>query len=335
MRDVARAAGVSASTVSRILSGRGDFPDATRARVKAVADELGYDVSRYGRSRPAEVGPQLVELVLASFDTAWSLAAVTGARGAASARGLDLVLTQERDDADDDWPARAARRHPSGVILGQITPTGRQLDVLAAADVPVVLLDPRSRPIRPVRAVVADDRAGGYEAGAHLAASGLRSFAILAGTPHYRFGRAREEGFRAAVTERVPDATIELITVGSWSRLDVLDPVLLALEHLPRPLGIFAYNDDLAMAAYIGIERAGLSIPHDVSIVGFDDEPRAAFAIPGLTTVYQPVSAMAANAVDLLFDAGTMPAADSEHHPDGALDVSFPARLIVRGSTRL
>ena len=108
MADVATAAGVSLSTVSSALSGRGDLPAETRSRVQIVARELGYQRSPTPRGRPSTTDPRMIELVLGVFDDPWTDEVASGARSAAARLGYDLVLTSERDDPADDWPTRAA-----------------------------------------------------------------------------------------------------------------------------------------------------------------------------------------------------------------------------------
>ncbi|QYF73117.1 LacI family DNA-binding transcriptional regulator [Cryobacterium sp. PAMC25264] len=113
--DVAGRAGVSITTASRALAGRGDLGRATRERVLAAAVALGYDRRTSARGRPSTHDPRLIELVLGSFgNDAWTDEVTAGARRSAFEHGYDLVLTLERDNPADDWPARVATRRPSG-----------------------------------------------------------------------------------------------------------------------------------------------------------------------------------------------------------------------------
>ena len=165
LRDVAEAAGVSVATASRALTGRGDLSRRTRERVAVAARELGYDRSDVTRGRPTTLDPRLIEFVLGSFDDAWTDAMTTGAREAAFRLGFDLVLTLERAEPTDDWPTRVATRRPSGVIIGIIRPTNRQLDELRGLRIPIVLLEPRSDPEGALASVGTTDWQGGYDAG--------------------------------------------------------------------------------------------------------------------------------------------------------------------------
>lgn len=325
LRTVAEAAGVSISTASRALAGRGDLTPVTRRTVLAVAGELGYRPSRRSHNRQSALDPRLIELVLGTFDDPWTSSVVAGVRKAAFTSGYDLVLTLEREDVADDWPARVARRRPSGVILGVIKPTRTQLRELTDANVPVVLLDPMSDPHGEVASVGATDWQGGYDAGAHLARSGLTSFVFVSGVPRYRFGKAREEGFRAAIRSFCPDATIVRIE-GDWGGAEVTRGFAAAVRQLGTPVGVFASNDDLALAVYRAAERLRLSIPHDVSVVGFNDERRVAAASPPMTSVRQPIHAMAGRAVQLV---GELRSGGSKPHDR----VELRTELVVRRST--
>jgi len=323
LRAIADAAGVSVSSVSRALAGRGDLRPETRERILAAARDLGYNRADEPRGRPAALDSRLIELVLGGFDDAWTDAITAGARRSAFGLGFDLVLTLERDDPADDWPARVATRRPAGVILGIIRPTHRQLHELRGLNIPLVLLDPRSDPEGELASVGTTDWQGGYDAGAHLAGTGLGRFVLVGGTPPYRFGRAREEGFRRAVAERAPSASITRVEspwTGSAPTRQLLDALAAG-----GPAGVFACSDQMAAAVYRAADQLGLAIPEQVSVVGFNDEPRARVMQPPLTTVRQPLQAMAARAVELVQELRN----GAVHHER----IELPSELVVRGST--
>ena len=325
LREIADAAGVSISSVSRALAGRGDLGRDTRARILDVARAMDYDRRASSRGRPTSVDPRLIELVLGGFDDAWTDEVITGARRSAFRHGYDLVLTLERDDPADDWPARVATRRPSGVILGLIRPTSRQLEELRGLRIPLVLFDPRSDPHGELASVGTTDWQGGYDAGAHLAATGLRRFIVVTGVPRYRFGKAREEGFRRAIAELADGAPVTRVDT-RWGDADVAAAFGRFFADDRTPTGVFAGNDEMALAAYRAAERLGLAIPDVLSVIGFDDEPRARAATPPLTSVRQPVGEMAARAVELVREL-------RQRDTDRFERVELPTRLIVRGST--
>lgn len=325
LRLIAERAGVSVSSVSRVLAGRGDLRRETREKVLLASQELNYDRRTGPRGRPTALDQRLIELVLGSFDDAWTGEVARGARQAAFRLGFDLVLTLERDDPSDDWPARVAARKPSGVLLGIIRPTHGQLDQLRGLRIPVVLLDPRSDPEGELASVGTTDWQGGYDAGEHLVQTGATSFMVVTGVPAYRFGRAREEGFRAAVGALSPDSSVRRIG-SQWTNAAPTTDMIRALREAPVPAGVFATNDEMALAVYAAAAIAGHRIPQDIRVVGFNDEPRAAAATPPLTSVRQPLREMAQRAVELLREL-------RDHEAQHYERVELPTRLIVRESS--
>jgi LacI family transcriptional regulator len=326
LKQVAAAAGVSVATASRALAGRGDLARATRERVAAVALSLGYERAASTRGRPTTLDPRLIEFVLGSFDDAWTDAMTTGAREAAFRLGFDLVLTLDRPDPSDDWPTRVSTRRPSGVVIGIIRPTARQLDEIRGLQIPIVLLDPRSDPEGELASVGTTDWQGGYDAGVHLADCEVERFAVVSGVPRYRFGRAREEGFRAAIAEHRPGAAVEHVD-SQWSDASLTPELMKMVTADKTPVGVFACNDEMALAVYRAAARAQRRIPDDVSVVGFNDEPRAAAVHPPLTSIRQPLREMAARAVELVLEL-------RRHDEPVHERIELPCTLTVRGSTR-
>lgn len=325
LRDVAESAGVSVATASRALAGRGDLTRGTRERVAEVARSLGYERTVGSRGRPTTLDPRLIEFVLGSFDDAWTDAMTTGAREAAFRLGFDLVLTLDRPDPADDWPTRVATRRPSGVVIGIIRPTTRQLSEIRGLRIPIVLLDPMSDPEGELASVGTTDWQGGYDAGVHLAGCDVARFGVVTGVPRYRFGRAREEGFRQAIAEHRPDAAVVHVD-SRWTDAPLTAELMKLVTADKTPVGVFACNDEMALAVYRAAARAGRRIPDDVSVVGFNDEPRAAAARPPLTSVHQPLRQMAARAVELI--------PELRRHDEPVHErIELPCTLVVRGST--
>lgn len=326
LASVAAEAGVSVSTASRALSGRGDLSASTRRRVLAAARRLGYRRDASEGGRPA-ASARLFDLVLSGFHNPYSDEVTAGARSAAAAAGYDLVLTEERDSPDDDWPMRIRRRGSAGVVLGLVSPTSSQLAALTDAEIPVILLDPRAGSPHGLASVRTTDHEGGRSAATHLVSRGATRFAVVLGTPAYRFGRARHEGFRAGLHTVSPDAEATVLSA-DWGAASAREAVLPLLRTLPagERLGVFACTDEMAAGVYGAAAAVGLGIPEDVLVVGFDDLRGARWLTPPLTTVRQPIREMAAAAVDALAEAaggGTLPAAP----------IIRPTRLIARGSS--
>lgn len=323
---VAAAASVSVGTASRALSGRGDLAPATRRRVLVAARGLGYVRDPAVGGRPPG-SARLVDLVLGGYHNAYSDEVTAGARSAAAAAGYDLVLTEERDTPDDDWPMRIRRRGSAGVVLGLISPTASQLAALNAADIPVVLMDPQAETSRGLTSVRTTDRDGGAAAAIHLVERGATRFAIVLGHPPYRYGRARHDGFRKGLRAARPGAA-HVAVQADWSGAAAREATIPLLRGLPEGerLGVFACTDEMAAGVYAAAAATGRRIPDDVLVVGFDDLRGARWLTPPLTTVRQPIREMAAAAVTALTDAAAGAALPSA-------PILLPTRLIERGST--
>ena len=272
LTQIAAAAGVSVSTASRALRGRGEMAPATRARVLAAAHQLGHSRSGERRGRPRSGTSLLFDLVLGHFHDPYTDEVTAGAHIAAARLNYDLVLTAERETPDDDWPMRIRSRGSAGVVLGLILPTSRQLAILQAADIPIVLMDPWSDPTVELPSVRTTDRAGGAEAAEHLVAQGARRFIVIGGAPSYRYGRARVDGFESTIRKLLPGAPV-VREHADWSAAkarQACTAALAAMRALPTgagdgPIGVFACSDEMAAGTYRSAADAGLEHPrrHD------------------------------------------------------------------------
>lgn len=299
----------------------------TRTRVLHAAAALGYTSAGESRGRPRDRTAGVIDLVFGNFHDPYTDEVVAGARTTAAALRYDLVLTTDRSDAEDDWPHRIRTRGTAGVIVGLVMPTSAQLALVREAGIPLVLLDPPSEAPVQLASIRTTDRAGGAEAAEHLLARGARRFIVIGGTPSYRFGRARVDGFISTVRSVVPDAEIVRVD-GDWSASGAAAAGTRALRELggDGPIGLFACNDEMAAGAYRAIAEAGLSVPRDVLVVGFDDVRGARWLHPPLTTIRQPIREMGAAAVRTLVRA--IEGADIVGE-----SIELPTALVVRGST--
>lgn len=325
---VAARAGVSVATASRALRHRGEMAPDTRARVLRAASDLGYAAQGQTRGRPRRGTSLLIDLVLGHYHDPYTEEVTAGARTTASELGYDLVLTAERDDPADDWPERIRSRGSAGVILGLTVPTRPQIAAMRRAGIPLVLFEPHSEASSPLPSVRTTDREGGAAAARHLVERGAQRFILIGGSPSYRYGRARVDGFLRALEELSPAAPC-LRTGADWSAWGARRACAEALAELPGSgrIGVFACTDEMAAGAYRAIADSGRAIPADVMVVGFDDVRGARWLQPSLTTIRQPIREMASAAVRLLARA-----AAGEQIPADA--IVMPTELVARGSTR-
>ncbi|MGK9053034.1 LacI family DNA-binding transcriptional regulator [Neorhizobium petrolearium] len=322
--DVAAAAGVSKSTVSRILDERLPRSDSeTARRVRKIAEDLGYvrDVSAASlrRGSTMTVGvivPRLTDTVMAMLYE--SLAKACSRTG----RFAIVATTDDKPQADRLAAESLLKRGVDGLILSTARDDDDFPDVLAARGVPTVLA---LRTDGHSPSAVGDDRLGGYLATRHLIDLGHRRIGVIAGPSYASSARGRVEGYRQAMMEAGQEVDTSIVVTSTFG----IESGAQAVEHLMRrseaPTAIFAVNDNTAIGALSGLMHMGLSVPGDVSLVGYNDIPIVSHLSTPLTTLRVAFEQIAANAIDLL---------GREHIPlDDRIRVSAPT-LIPRKSTR-
>lgn len=265
----------------------------------------------------------LVDLVLSAVEGSWANHALSGVEEAAADAGLDVVVTLAREREGIDWVHRLLARRSRGAVLALVTPTPVQLAGLAAARVPVVLLDPSVPPGPGVSSVGAMNWAGGRAAAEHLLGLGHRHVAVITGRRLDLFSQARVDGFRSAFEQAGVDALD--VRYGDWSapRAQALTAELLDVDR--PPTAVFACSDRMALGVVRETVGRGLRVPDDLSVIGFDDLPESRWVTPGLTTIRQPIRAMGAAALRALL---RIQASD-----DLVVREELVTELIVRAST--
>ncbi len=332
LRDVATAAGVSPRTVSNVVS---DFPhvaEDTRARVRAVIDELGYRPNAAARSlRRGRTG--LVALVVPEADSPYfaELAALVSA--AAEERGWTLLTDATAGDPERERRLlRGARAHLVDGLL--LSPWRLSADDVRgrASGVPLVLLGEHDAggADASVDRVVVDNVAAAREATAHLVALGRRRIAAVgaAAAGGADTARLRLRGYRQALREGglAPDPALE-VPVAALHRADGAAAVRALLDSGAAPDALFCANDQLALGALRAALERGLDVPGDLAVVGFDDIEDGRYATPSLTTVSPDKAALARLAVAHLADRLGAGAAGP------ARSTVVGHRLVVREST--
>ncbi|GAB7191337.1 LacI family DNA-binding transcriptional regulator [Kineococcus sp. NUM-3379] len=342
---VAAASGVSTATVSRVLNGVGQVAPRTRRRVEDALADAGY-VRRGGQPSgggawtarpPGHVLHGRLDLVFARLDRMWSLEVVNGVQRVAAAHGLQVALTDAslRREAGGSWVEDVLARRPVGVVIVFGLDDEEERDRLGSAGVPHVVLDPVREPVPAVASVGSTNWQGGRAAAEHLLALGHRRTGVVTGPPGRLPNRARLGGFRSALLAAgVPEdddslrpvAQGGLVARGDWRVEGGHAAGRLLLGRPDRPTAVFAGSDLQAMGLYQVAAELGLRIPGDLSVVGYDDLPVAAWMGPPLTTVRQPLLEMGEAAARLVLDL----AAD---HPPPSLRLELATDLVVRAST--
>jgi DNA-binding LacI/PurR family transcriptional regulator len=321
--DVAKEAGVSSATVSRVLAGRDTVAEATRVHVLGVAERMGYRINQVARSLSSRTS-DMVAVMLPDITNPFFSELVKGVQSAAFRRGLTTLICNTEND-----PA-LERRYLDGLLASQvryILVVGLTLDSetvqgYVSAGLTFIALD---RPLQHSSAVLvqSDNRGGGELAVRHLIGLGHRRIAHIAGPADVPLSADRRQGYLDAVRAAGIDVDDALLVESEFSEQGGAR----AFEELVRRGGgftaIFAADDLIAMGALASARQSGRSVPEDLSLVGFDDVLHVRFTAPPLTTVRQDAMAMGDRAVDVI-------ATDAER-PTGT--VVLPVSLVIRGST--
>ena len=325
--DVAHRSGVSTATVSRVLSGAVPARAATRERVLAAARELDYRPSGIARAlKRSET--RTIGLLITDIGNPFFPQIVRAIEDEAHRRGYGVVLCNAADDPDRElaYLDLLLERRVDGLIVASAQMTRRHADRLLAVPMPVVLVNAHA-PTGGLPSITVAHRHGARLAAEHLLSLGHRRLAHVAGPrPHAAAARLRLAGVTDALRAAGIDPGSLLVAEGDEHVLGGERATERLLEEVPPPTGIVCYNDLSAIGALRAIRAAGLRVPADVSVIGFDDIEPAAWTEPPLTTIRQPTDELGRWAAErlttALSDAGTQPA-----------QVVLEPSLVVRGST--
>jgi LacI family transcriptional regulator len=339
--EVARAAGISVATVSRVLNDKGPVRAETRQRVLAAVEQLGYVPHSAARSlstrRTMSIGVLLPDMHGAFFGEI-----VRGIDLAARAAGYHLLVSGSHSDAAETAALlQTLHGRVDGLIL--MTPAlGRAwLERVLPRRVPAVLLNPRSEP-KPAAgdddggadrhdSLSIDNRLGARLAVEHLIGLGHRSIAFVGGPAGNADAAERLAGYREALEQGGLPIVPRLEMAGDFGEESGLQAGAKMAALTPHPTAIFAANDAMAIGCLAAMRERGLRVPEDVSLVGFDDVPIARYLTPALTTVQVPIAELGKQAM-----ARLLAAVDdgSPGHPEGGPTHTVIApTLAIRAST--
>ncbi len=338
--DVAARAGVSIKSVSRVLNGEANVSEALRKTVEGAVAELGYRRSLSARSLAGSASSIIAALV----DAKLTIEHWRSGRGNDYLSRLELGLLMECRQADHhlmvelvDYDAPNLRQNlsnllsairPQGVVL---TPPNSDnavvLDVLEAMGVPYARIGPETAPDRGL-SIRMDDAGAAEEITDHLLDLGHVDLAYISGPVAYSASQLRRLGFETALRRRGLAARAEWMAEGQFTFGSGVEAAERLLAGPSRPTAIFAANDDMALGVLQAAASAGLSVPRDLSVAGFDDTPSALFSTPPLTTVRHPVAEMSAAAAQRL-----IPLLKARLESDSQDEVIVPHALVRRAST--
>ena len=326
LRDVAREAGYSHQTVSRVINQRQDVLPETRARVEAAIAKLGYSPNAIarsmakGRSRTlACISPNLTDYTFASI--------IEGAESEARQGGYFLLSSSAQDE--QDFQALVTQLVSTGRVDGLlvINPYADQRHRHLPKNFPTVFVGARSHAER-VSSVALDDEGAARVATQHLLACGHRRIALVSGPLVEECAQDRRAGYEAALRAAGLEPDPAWLFEGDWSASSGYRILNQLMERGPLPTAIFAENDRMAIGMLRAARDLGVKVPEQIAVIGFDDMPLSAYFDPPLTTMRQNMEAIGRAAVGLLVTAIDQPEADSQH-------LSLPAELTVRQTTCL
>jgi len=326
IREVAQRAGVSYATVSHVINKTRFVSDETRTRVLSAMSELNYRPNALARSLrigethtiglilPDSANPFFAEIARSIEDRAFKL-------------GYSVILCNtERDTHREQlYVDVLSKRQVDGIIFVATGDQADSLNFLIDQDMPVVLID-RDLPNIEVDAVLTDNQQGGYLATRHLIQRGHRRIACIAGPSHITPSAERVTGYLQALAEAGIPYDESLILGGDYHPASGQQVAATLLAHDFPPTAIFALNDLMAMGALRAAAEAGLRVPQDLGIIGYDDIEFASFTNPPLSTIAQPKDEVGSQATEILVKRIT-------EKTNAKRRLVLPPTLIIRGST--
>ncbi len=324
--DVARAAGVSTATVSRVLNNHPRVGSQLRARVLQAVKEMGYRPSRVARTLRTRRN-RVWALIISDVRTGPFLAdLVRGVEDIAYRAGYSLFLCNADEDPvkESTYVELAVAEQVGGLIL---TPSSQRTDLapVVRARIPVVLAD-RTLPTEYADTVTVDNIVGAYQAVNHLLEGGYKRIACITGPLQTTTGEQRFDGYCKAVAEAGLTVDESLVRVADFREAGGRTAMHDLLEQRGCPEAVFVANYLMAIGALQVIDEAGLVIPKDIAIISFDDPPWSTLLRPPLTAVAQP-------AYDLGVESARLLLSRLEGYSGVARTVTLSPTLVVRGSS--
>ncbi len=323
--DVARASGVSYSTVSRVLNGFEFIKESTRQRVLEAAEKLGYVANLQARSL-AGGRSQIIGLLVPGLDNGYIGEIIRGVDVELARANYDLMMyTTHRSRGKESIYVNAiANGLSDGLLLIVPLVPAAYLNALRQENFPYVLID-QSDAAKQSSVVDTTNWQGAYEATRYLIELGHQRIAFVTGLMELSSASERLEGYKAALGDHNIPFQDELIIEGDYWQPEAYKKTFAFLEQYPAPTAIFASNDLSAFGVMEAIRDHGLRTPEDISVIGFDDIPQASIVYPRLTTIRQPLEQMGRVAAKLLLE-------QIENPEQPARRITLATQLVIRDS---
>jgi LacI family transcriptional regulator len=325
IRDVARAAGVSVATVSRVFNNSGPVHEETRARVREVAGALRYSPNSAARSlitaKSNTIGVLLPDLYGEFFSEV-----IRGIDQTAQQDGYHVLVSSSHETQERiEGAIRAMRGRVDGLIVMSPDIDGPTLAANLPESLPVVLLNCAVDGTS-YDAISVDNFGGAYAMVRHLLSTGGTRVAIITGSSRNYDARERLRGYRAALRDAGAEQQEGWEIAGDFTETGGYRAARALAALSPRPTAVFAANDAMAIGALSAFREVGLQVPEDIAVAGFDDIPMARYMSPPLTSVHVEISELGARAMGVLL------AAVHEKNRHERQRVVLPTTLVVRQS---
>ncbi|WP_423182778.1 LacI family DNA-binding transcriptional regulator [Arthrobacter sp. NyZ413] len=326
---IAREAGVSAPTVSKVVNGREDVAADTRAKVLTALERTGYK-SPLQRKNTVWRRP-VVEVVIDTLNSAYGVEVLNGVLEHAAASDVEVLLNvtgQQRGShlSPEQRAQRMVDEGRSGMIVVTSAFSAAELEPFHRRQIPIVVIDPLNPPQGEVVSVGASNWAGGKAATAHLLGLGHRRIAYVGGPEAAECNQARLHGYMAALMADGVAVEESYIFSGAFRPENGVAGMKSILQLQPRPTAIFAASDSIALGILAEARRQKVRIPEDMSVVGFDGTYQAEESVPPLTSVSQPLQEMGRAALRFVMRQLRGDTLDSHR-------VELATHLVVREST--
>ncbi len=327
IRDVARAASVSTSTVSHVINGTRYVSPETRQRVLQAMSELNYSPNRLARSlrnnRTLTLG-----VLLPNSANPFFAEVLLGIENVCFERGYNIIMGNASDDPQREleylqvWLSRQV----DGILLISTGAYNDSLTLLASHETPVVMVD-RTAGIPTMDEILTANKQGGLLATRYLLERGHRRIGCITGPSYLTPSAERVEGYAEALRAAGVPLNEALIVTGDFLHASGYRACQHMLGLADPPTAIFACNDLMAVGALCAVHEAGLHVPDDVSVIGYDDIPLASYTVPRLTTIAQPAREIGQLAAERLIARLQQATAAPAHQ-------QLPVRLVERDSCR-
>lgn len=333
LEEIAKLAGFSRSTVSRVINGDPNVRAATREQVWQIIKACDFHPNPAARAlagrRSRVIGLVISQALNTIFADPYFPMLIQGCAAACDQRGYYLMLSLVLRQSDDTFRWLIRARHMDGLIMASTLTDDLFVTRLLDDRLPLVLIG-RNVECSDIITVDVDNEHGAAKAAQHLVQMGYQRIAMITGPSNMVHAIARRNGFLSALRALGVELLSEYIQEGDWSESSGMQAMERLLRMTPPPEAVFVASDSMAIGALKAIRAAGLRSPDDIALVGFDDIPLAAVVEPPLTTVHQPIDQLgflaASTLIDLLETASDVTGNNSAQH------IVLPTELVVRAS---